>query len=90
MQTFYFTYGTADYFPYYGGWTKVIAPNRRVAEDLFRAVHPDRTPGLLLCANVYTEEEFMATEMYENNKNLGHGLWETIEVRIGEETQAAP
>lgn len=57
MSKFYFTYGT-DGHPYYGGWSEVIAPNIHAACDLFRAFHPDRTPGILNCSDVYTEEEF--------------------------------
>ena len=57
FKKFYFTYGSEGH-PYYGGWTEVIAPDYRSACQVFRAVHPDKTPGLLNCCSVYTEEDF--------------------------------
>lgn len=63
MHKFYFTYGTEKQ-PYYGGWTEVNAPDVTLACAAFRAVHPDRTPGLLNCSSVYDEENFKKTEMY--------------------------
>lgn len=42
MTDFYFIYGTADYFPFEGGWTRVTAPDIDSAIETFRKVHPDR------------------------------------------------
>lgn len=78
MSKFYFTYGTAESFPYKGGWTEVIADDIRQAQALFRAVHPDRTPGIMNCAFFYTEEMFSKTDMFKNNDNRGYSCREII------------
>lgn len=56
-KTYYFTYGSEGQ-PFVGGWTEVKAPNMHTACEAFRAIHPDKTPGLLNCCSVYTEEDF--------------------------------
>ena len=65
MSTFYFTYGSDERFPYQGGWTEVEAPTLKDACYLFRLVHPQREPAVLVgnYADVYTEEEFRKTSM---------------------------
>lgn len=57
MLNFYFTYGTAEYYPFRGGWTKVTAPNKRLAIEKFREVHPDRIPNTLNCVDYYCEND---------------------------------
>lgn len=47
LEKFYFTYGSDDVQPYCGGWTEVWAPNYQMACQAFRAVHPDRIPGVM-------------------------------------------
>ena len=58
LQTFYYTFGTAESFPYQRGWVEIQANSQSEANDLFRQHFPDKTPGILNCAFVYTEEEF--------------------------------
>lgn len=77
MEKFYFTYGLNGH-PYQGGWTTVIAEDEETAIGVFRAYHPDRTPGLLDCSDVYTEAQFKKTKMYRNHNNFGKGLCEVI------------
>lgn len=79
MATFYFTYGTEGQ-PFYGGWTKIIAPNREIACKVFRAFHPDRTDGLLNCCDVYDYEHFRKTEMAQRG-NFGHRCHEVISLQ---------
>lgn len=79
MKMFYFTYGT-DGQPFFGGWTVVIAPNYGAACLAFRAFHPDRTPGILNCSDVYDEETFGLSEMYRRD-NLGYRCHEIITLR---------
>ena len=62
MPDFYFTYGSAENYPFYGGWTKITAPSINMAIDRFNRVHPSVT-GCLNCANYYTEEQFKNTSM---------------------------
>ncbi len=76
MANFYFTYGNAGH-PFYGGWTVVDAPNDLAAVAAFRAFHPDKHIGLLNCACVYDEPNFMATKMAMVG-NLGARCHEVI------------
>lgn len=77
MPTFYFTYGTDPAYPFEGGWTTVIAPDRLAATALFRIYHPDRTKGIVNCADIYDEENFKSTDMFVKG-NFGSNCHETI------------
>lgn len=59
-QSFFYTFGTSDSFPYKKGWVEVQAPNRGEADKLFRSRFPDRTAGILNCAFVYDQVSFDA------------------------------
>lgn len=83
LNRYYFTYGTDPRYPYSGGWTEIIAPDAKTACSIFSAVHPDRVEGLLNCAFLYPEKEFIKTEMYRDGDNFGHGCRETIRWRKG-------
>lgn len=76
MERFYFTYGTSGY-PFYGGWTVVEADSMEIACSLFRAHHTDKISGLLNCADIYTEEQFLKTEMSKTG-NFGEFCHEMI------------
>lgn len=69
MKKFYFSYGVLGH-PYNGGWTEIVAENKAKAIDMFRERHPDKRPGLINCADIYTEEEFARSEMREKG-NFG-------------------
>lgn len=75
IEKFYFTYGSGH--PFGGGWAEVEAPDMETACRLFRAIHPDVTPGILHCAFVYDEKSFMETGMFQNG-NLGRACVESI------------
>lgn len=77
MGKYIFTYGT-DGQPYYGGWTEVVAPNRAAACAAFRAIHPDKTEGLLNCSSVYSDADFKRTTMAGPKGNFGAFCHETI------------
>lgn len=79
MPKFYFTYGTADHFPFRGGWTEITAPDKLKARNLFRMFHPDKEGrfGTPNCEGVYTEGQFIATDMYLNG-NFGAWCQEEI------------
>lgn len=62
LHDFYFTYSLEGQ-PFKGGWSKVMAPDRRFAEMLFRYVHPDIFDGILNCAAVYNHDHFYNTKM---------------------------
>ena len=80
-EIFYFTYGTEGQ-PFVGGWTEVHAPNRRIACEIFREYHPDKTEGLLNCSSVYTREQFNRTKMSGPGGNFGAYAHEIIEVKV--------
>ena len=68
-QSYYFTYGTDERYPYQLGWTRVIAPSYEAAVAAFRAYHPNRDgDDLINCAGIYTERQFYATSLpFEGN-----------------------
>lgn len=64
MKIFY-TYGSDDKYPFYGGWVEVEADSIKQAHALYRASYPDKVNGILNCADYYTEEQFIGTGMIE-------------------------
>ena len=68
-DSYYFTYGTDERYPYQLGWTRVIAPSYEAAIAAFRAYHPNRSGSdLINCASIYTERQFYATSLpFEGN-----------------------
>lgn len=59
MKNFYFTFGSAEEFPYERGqFVLVKAKNMREAIQKYKEKHPCRTPGLLNCADYYPERIF--------------------------------
>ena len=77
MANFYFTYGTSKTHPFYGGWTKVTAPDRASAEEIFIENHPCRD-GLINCASIYEENYFVTTNMFKNG-NFGYRCHEELQ-----------
>lgn len=67
MQRFFFTFGTSDKFPFHGGWVEVVAHDRAKAVATYRSRHPDVNEGIINCSDIYTEEQFMGTEMVQDN-----------------------
>ncbi len=67
MQRFFFTFGTSDKFPFRGGWVEVVAPDRAKAVETYRSSHPDINEGTINCSDIYTEEQFMGTDMVKDN-----------------------
>lgn len=74
---FYFTYGTDSGYPFQRGWTEVRAKDFNDAVRAFRAYHMDRSPGVLNCADYYTEDEFAKSGMMETG-NFGAFCHEVI------------
>jgi hypothetical protein len=79
-KNYFFTYGTWVGYPYYGGWTRVIAENQDEAIKLFRKVHRDIEEGNLRYAFLYDEDAFIATGMNVDG-NYGNFEHETIELK---------
>ena len=76
IENYYFTYGSTGH-PFYGGWTKIEAPSRQVAVEIFRSLHPDRYPGTVHCADIYNEAQFRRTSMWRHG-NFGHHEHEVV------------
>ena len=65
IKKWFFTFGTYLGFPFQRGWVEIEAPTREQAVQVFRAYWPDRTPGTVNCAFIYSEDEFKETRMYK-------------------------
>ncbi len=65
MTIVYYTFGKGSGHPYEGGWVKIAGEGGRACDQTFRALYPDKTPGLLNCSGRYTELEFLQTKMPE-------------------------
>lgn len=83
MKKFYYTYGTSPTQPFEGGWTEVIAQDRRQADLLFMAMHPctETSPNTLRCAFVYEGDDFIDTYMYKHG-NFGKRCVECIVMQV--------
>lgn len=73
---FYFTYAQTEH-PFPGGWTTVEAPDLDMACKVFRLFHPDKPKGLIHCAGIYPEEQFVYSNMYRQG-NFGKRCQEFI------------
>lgn len=54
-QAFFFTFGTAEQFPYQGGYLIVRARNQTEAVQIFRRSYPDINENTVNCAFIYNE-----------------------------------
>ncbi|MGN1370613.1 MAG: hypothetical protein ACI4WX_17195 [Aristaeellaceae bacterium] len=80
MNKFYFTYGTSELYPFKGGWTEIVAPDRSAACAIFRMFHPNSYNGCLNCSEVYSRDEFVKTGMYKEG-NFGVRAHEVITLK---------
>lgn len=58
MKNFYFTFGTAPYFPFRLGYIIIEAKSYDAARDLFRQRFGFTPQGFLAFSEEYTEEEW--------------------------------
>lgn len=78
-KEFYYTFGSSEQFPHYGGWVIIHAIDRADADAIFRYLYPHPNDDELLnAAMVYTKEQFSATAMAEKGTNMGHSCYNTI------------
>ena len=70
MNKYFYTFGTADYFPHYGGWVEVMADDWGWADTKFTDFYPLHN-DMINCAFRYTESEFQATGMHKTG-NIGN------------------
>lgn len=59
LKNYYFTFGTSSQFPYHGGYLIVKAHNYDEVVEKYRAKYPDKNEGIINCAFIYTEEEWL-------------------------------
>lgn len=76
----YFTYGNEGEYPYNGGWTEISAPTVDMAAALHRGVHPGLIGRNINCANMFMEDTFKSTRMYENQDNHGSACQEYLKI----------
>jgi hypothetical protein len=70
-RKWFYTYGSSNQFPFQSGWTEVLATDAKRANQTFRGVHPDVTPGYLNCAYMYSQDEFPMSMASAGN----YGSW---------------
>lgn len=82
MPKFYFTFGRERRYPYLGGWTEVIAPNRWTAWLVFTALHHRKVADMPLpianCSGMYSEAQWKTMKQSETLRHLGYGCHERI------------
>lgn len=76
-ETFRFSFGTSEHFPFHGGWVEVLAPNRMEACEMFSSHYPKRD-GLINCAFVYDEREWRQAGM-DGETAPGHVCHQVID-----------
>ena len=57
-RKWFYTYASSSHFPFQSGWTEVFAADVNQANQTFRDVHQDITPGYLNCSFVYSQDQF--------------------------------
>lgn len=77
MNSYYYTFGCSDGFPYKNGWVVVKATSWEEAHQKFRARFPDRHENTLNCSFFYDEEKW--AQMDPEHRWTGWKLHEVIE-----------
>lgn len=57
-KKYYFTFGTAEQFPYQCGYLIVCADSKSEAVEKYRAKYPDIDEGIINCSFIYSQEEW--------------------------------
>lgn len=71
LQRVYFTFGSADNYPYHNGWVVIEAPSYDIAIEIFQKLYPNPISDFVNCAGIYKEDVFKTMLMYKNG-NFGH------------------
>lgn len=66
-----FSFGTSEQYPFQGGYIIINAANRYEAVQEYRKRYPDRTPGIINCADIY--DNYYTVADFKENGNLGEG-----------------
>ena len=74
---FYYTFGSAEFYPFQNGWVVVKADSRAQADRIFKDHFPCRTPNVLNCAFVYSEHQWREMDPEKNWKDYRcYGVYE--------------
>lgn len=66
-----FSFGTSEQYPFQRGYIIINAANRYDAVQEYRKRYPDRTPGVINCADIY--DNYYTVKEFKENGNLGAG-----------------
>lgn len=76
-KSWYFTFGSAESYPFQGGWVRVFAHDLGQAIAVFKHSYPNRSEGIVNCAFWYEDVEFYKGCMFNNigkNGNVCHAI----------------
>lgn len=71
--------------PYSGGWSVIEAPDMGSADQIFRAVHPDKVAGRPNYQSIYSSDVWGETVMAQQGHNHGHACHEKISWEVFDE-----
>lgn len=66
MNRYYYTFGSADYFPFQNGWIIIEAKTFAQADDVFKKHFPCRHDNVLNCSFSYDEQRWREMNPEEN------------------------
>jgi hypothetical protein len=58
LESYYFTFGSANYFPHKKTYLEVIADSKKSAVEKFRKKYPDHFKDVVNCSEIYSEESW--------------------------------
>ena len=65
LDTFYFTFGSSELYPFQGGWLEITAPNKREAIRVFRKHFPNREGS-----NCYNAADCYDSDTFKNHTDM--------------------
>ena len=70
IHSFFFTFGSSEHFPYKYGHVIVNANDEETAIKTFRKFYPDKNEGIVNCAFIYSDKEWIALK--DRNLTMAH------------------
>ena len=81
-ESFYFTFGTSEDFPFQNGYIIIYATDISIANQEFNRLYPnEKNPDLLNCSEVYSKEDWNKLELFKGKEPLAEivafefGFW---------------
>lgn len=72
---FYFTFGSADHFPYQNTYLVIVASDYRDAVEAFKKKHPNVNPNCINCSDYYSEKEWEEVGKLYADRNPAEIIW---------------